>query len=160
MALISAIICGFPRGTGTAEACLINGGSGTSGQPTGSITIQLPTRTVERGPGRSATGGLREAVQTVKANPDRERRDHTGGYVPALYAPVALANCSVLFQGTSIQPASVSRDPSFNWDHAFKVLSTASATFKDISIHGGGRRRSLRRHLFQRSAPRLPNAHH
>jgi hypothetical protein len=50
-------------GTGTAESCLINGGSGTSGQSSGSITISCANTHSGGWTIQSASSGIREAAQ-------------------------------------------------------------------------------------------------
>jgi hypothetical protein len=52
-------------GTGTAEACLVTGGSGTSGQPSGTIIVNCANTHSGAWTIQTATCGIQEAMQTV-----------------------------------------------------------------------------------------------
>jgi hypothetical protein len=67
-------------GTGTAEACLITGGSGTSGQASGQIIMNCPGTHSGAWTMQSGSGGIQEAICSLPS---------TGGDV-ALTAPATL----------------------------------------------------------------------
>jgi hypothetical protein len=74
-------------GTGTAEACLITGGSGTSGETNGQIILQCAYSHSGAFTIQSATNGGQEAMEILKTA-------GTGGEIR--YPPGVLSNCGTL----------------------------------------------------------------
>ena len=126
---------------GTPEACLVNGGSGISNAPSGTISVSC-AHAHAGATLSSATSGVQEAVQYIATsfpNPWNGTIS-VGGItgVQILYAPVTIAPpVQVTIIGSSIQTNTVMRDGSFTWDHMFKVMNGASAFFQDMQIIAG-----------------------
>ena len=102
--------------TGTPEACLINGGSGTSGQPSGSITISCAGAHAAGYSVQSASGGINEAIVALPAS---------GGQVVASKNVTLYANVS---DGGKTR-VSVARQPGVTIAGSFTV---AGSTFTNL----------------------------